>query len=89
MNLTLNTNLAHGYKSKPQIARVLSEDWVLRNIYCPGCGCSSLNKFKNNRPVADFYCKKCSEEFELKSKSGKFSNTIAGGAYSTMIERIN
>src|SRR5690554_3698649 len=88
MNLTLNTNLAHGYKSKPQIARVLSEDWVLRNIYCPGCGYSSLNKFKNNRPVADFSCKKCKEEFELKSKSGKFSNTIAGGAYSTMIERI-
>lgn len=29
------------------------------------------------------------QEFELKSKNGKLSNTIADGAYATMIERIN
>lgn len=89
MNLALNTNLAHGYTSNSQIARLLTENWVLNNSYCPSCGEIPLNEFENNRPVADFYCKKCSEEFELKSKSGKLSNTITDGAYSTMIERIN
>lgn len=89
MNLAFNTNLAHGYASNSQIARLLTENWVLHNSYCPSCGEIPLNKFENNRPVADFYCKKCSEEFELKSKSGKLSNTITDGAYSTMIERIN
>jgi type II restriction enzyme len=89
MNLSLNTSLAKGYTSNSQIARLLTENWVLNNSYCPSCGNSVLDEFENNRPVADFYCKKCKEEFELKSKSGKLTNTITDGAYSTMIERIN
>ena len=89
MNLNFNTKLAEGYSSNSQIARVLTENWVKENSYCPCCGEIPLNEFENNRPVADFFCKKCSEEFELKSKSGKFSTTINDGAYSTMIERIN
>lgn len=89
MNLAFNKSLAEGYTSNSQIARRLTEDWVLKNSYCPSCGEIQLNEYENNRPVADFYCKKCSEEFELKSKGGKLSNTITDGAYSTMIERIN
>lgn len=89
MNLAFNTNLAEGYTSNSQIARLLTENWVLNNSYCPSCGDLPLSEFGNNRPVADFYCKKCSEEFELKSKSGKLSKKITDGAYSTMIERIN
>lgn len=89
MNLAFNTKLAHEYTSNSQIARLLTEDWVLNNSYCPSCGEISLNEFENNRPVADFYCRRCKEEFELKSKSGKLINIIPDGAYSTMIERIN
>lgn len=89
MNLSFNTKLAEGYSSNSQIARILSENWVLSNSYCPSCGDLPLNEFENNRPVADFYCKKCFEEFELKSKGGKLTNTITDGAYVTMIERIN
>lgn len=89
MNLSFNTHLAEGYRSQSQIARLLTEDWVLNNSYCPSCGEIPLKEFENNRPVADFYCQQCSEEFELKSKGGKLSKTIADGAYSTMIERIN
>lgn len=89
MNLAFNTDLAHGYTNNSQIVRLLTEHWVLNNSYCPSCGELPLNEFENNRPVADFYCNHCKEEFELKSKSGNLSNTIADGAYSTMIERIN
>ena len=89
MNLIFNTKLAEGYSSNSQIARILTENWVKENSYCPCCGETPLNEFENNRPVADFYCKKCSEEFELKSKNGNLTNTIADGAYSTMIQRIN
>lgn len=89
MNLHFNTRLSEGYKSKSQIARRLTEDWVLNNSYCPSCGNVPLNEFENNRPVADFFCNNCKEEFELKSKKGDFSNTITDGAYATMIERIN
>jgi type II restriction enzyme len=89
MNLTFNANLAQGYKSKSQIARLLTENWVLKNLYCPNCGNLQLNEYENNRPVADFYCKKCKEEFELKSKNGKLSSIINDGAYESMIKRIS
>lgn len=89
MNLSFNTKIAAGYSSNSQIARILTENWVLNNSYCPSCGDLPLNEFANNRPVADFYCKTCLEEFELKSKAGKLTNTITDGAYTTMIERIN
>lgn len=65
----------------------MSEYWVGKSIFCPNCG-SNLTNFKNNSPVADFYCEKCSEEYELKSKNGNMGNTIVDGAYSTMIERL-
>ena len=89
MNLNFNTKLAEGYSSNSQIARILTENWVKENSYCPCCGNLPLNEFENNRPFADFYCNSCSEEFELKSKNGNLTNTITDGAYSTMIERIN
>lgn len=90
MNLGFNTQLAANYKSKSQIARVLTEDWVKNNSYCPNCGNVYLSEFKNNMPVADFYCDSCSEQFELKSKKGiKVGNIINDGAYSTMINRLS
>lgn len=90
MNLELNLTLAEGYSSKSQIARVLTENWVKTNSYCPNCGEIHLREFENNMPVADFYCKSCAEQFELKSiKSDIVGNRILDGAYSTMIERIN
>jgi len=89
MNLHFDSTLIDRYKSKSQIARVLTEGWVLHNSYCPGCGNASLRNFENNRPVADFHCAECNEEFELKSKRGVFSTKAVDGAYSTMIRRIS
>jgi type II restriction enzyme len=90
MNLAFNTNLAEGYSSNSQIARVLTEDWVKTNSYCPDCGELQLQAFANNKPVADFYCNQCKSEFELKSKNSKtIGKKIVDGAYSSMIERIN
>ena len=88
MNLKFNLKLADGYKSNSQIARVLTENWVKENSYCPNCGQLPLNDFENNMPVADFYCLACKEEFELKSKNGKLSAIINDGAYDSMIKRI-
>lgn len=89
MNLNFNIKAAEGYKSAAQIVRVLSENWVEENSFCPGCGEPRLTGFKNNKPVADFYCNNCKEEFELKSKQGKIAGIVNDGAYNTMIQRIN
>jgi len=83
----INTELQNLYKSKSQLIRVLSEKWVKDEIICPNCG-ESLLKYENNRPVADFYCNKCSEEFELKSKQNSMGRKIVDGAYSTMMKRL-
>jgi type II restriction enzyme len=79
---------AKDYSSRSQQIRIISENWVNKSIFCPNCG-DNLNKFENNKPVADFYCMKCSEEYELKSKQGIVGKKIINGAYATMIERLN
>lgn len=89
MNLKLDILLANGYKNKSQIARIITENWVEDNSYCPCCGNNQLKSYENNRPVADFFCIKCSEEFELKSKNGKIARKIIDGSYDSMIARIN
>lgn len=48
-----------------------------------------MERFGNNQPVADFYCKDCSAEYELKSKKDLFTLKIVDGAYDMMINRIN
>ncbi len=88
MNLQLDESLAAIYKSPAQKIRVMSEHWLLNNIYCPCCGNDRLNGLQNNLPVADMRCKVCGEIFELKSKRNALGSKILDGAYHTMIERI-
>jgi type II restriction enzyme len=88
MNLSFNTIETEGYKSPTQIIRRISEAWVNENMYCPRCGNEKLEQFSNNQPVADFYCLHCQNQFELKSKNGKFGGSINDGAYQSMISRI-
>ncbi len=88
MNLTFDLSLANAYQNNSQIARILTESWVGENIFCPNCGNRILN-YENNRPVADFYCPSCKEDYELKSKKNSIGKKIVDGAYSAMIERLN
>lgn len=87
MQTALDPRVANGYHSESQRSRVITEGWVDREAYCPSCG-GDLDQFESNSPVADFQCKKCREEFELKSKKNHFGSTIVDGAYGTMIERL-
>lgn len=88
MPLIFNTELATGYRSASQRIRVLTEDWVQRSVFCPNCGINKVAQLPNNRPVADFICSSCNEEYELKSKDGNIGKKIVDGAYATMIERL-
>lgn len=88
MNLYFNINLGNNYKNNSQKIRVLTENWISDNLYCPKCGNLKIEKFPNNTPVADFFCTKCYNQYELKSKNGINSTIIVDGAYDTMIERI-
>jgi len=88
MDLTFDRKLAENYTSASQIARILTEAWVDNSIYCPNCGYFEIDKYANNRPVADFFCTNCKEEYELKSKRNKIGKKVVDGAYATMVERL-
>lgn len=88
MDFKFNTDIVTNYKSNSQRIRVMSENWLENNIYCPCCGNNHLKHLYNNMPVADFACDNCGEIFELKTKCGQIGRKITDGAYSTMIERI-
>ena len=88
MNLKMDDKIAEQYKSNSQKIRVITEQWVNSNLFCPYCGKEHIAHFENNRPVADFYCPDCAEEYELKSKNGTIENKVNDGAYETMIQRI-
>ena len=91
MDLRFNTSLAEGYKSSAQIARILTEDWLARNMYCPVCGENSIAKAEANAPVKDYVCNHCKSQYELKSKrefSDKYTTKVNDGVYRTMIDRI-
>ncbi|MEK7575170.1 MAG: DpnI domain-containing protein [Patescibacteria group bacterium] len=88
MELALSKTLAENYTSSSQKIRVLTEQWVGAEIYCPNCGQIDIGKYANNKPVADFFCENCNEEYELKSKKDAVGNKIVDGAYQTMIERL-
>ncbi len=88
MELLFNDSLAKNYHSKCQKIRVMSENWTQNNAYCVKCG-NKLIHFENNKPVGDFYCGECREEFELKSSKTKLGKQIVDGAYKTMIEKID
>ena len=75
MELTLSKFVANSYSSGSQRIRVMTEHWVNRSVFCPNCG-NVLSQFGNNKPVADFYCGTCSEEYELKSKHGEVGKKI-------------
>lgn len=76
------------YKSASQNARVWTEHWVRDRLFCPNCGAEKINPFESNRPVADFFCRTCDEEYELKSQKNKFGVKVLDGAFSTMCHRL-
>lgn len=88
MNLFFDTKIADKYTSLSQKIRVLTEDWVYKQSYCPNCGHIDIGKYKNSKPVADFFCSNCKEDYELKSKKDVIGTKIVDGAYRTMIERL-
>lgn len=85
-NLGFEEAPAH-FRSAMQIARVQTEAWAQRWLFCPNCAAPRLASFAANRPGADLYCPDCAEEFELKS-ARRLGRKVPDGAYGTMRARV-
>lgn len=87
MNLLMNQSFGNNYTNNSQKIREISESWAATEVFCPACG-GDLERSRNNSSVLDFLCQNCPEEYELKSKAGKFSRKVTDGAFVSMMSRI-
>jgi len=76
------------FDSPSQSARIWTERWIRDWAFCPNCGNAKLTQFESNRPLADFSCTSCKEEYELKSKKGKFGAKVVDGAFHAKCKRL-
>ncbi|MGA2695410.1 MAG: DpnI domain-containing protein [Terriglobales bacterium] len=88
MNLQCQPDLAASYKSRSQIARILTEDWCERELYCAACPSNTLRKAKANAATVDFFCAKCEQPYQLKSRRNAYTSKITDAAYDPMIRAI-
>jgi len=88
MNLQCRIELASSYKAASQIARVLSEDWCTRELYCAACDSNQLTRSRANTPAVDFVCPNCEQPFQLKSLQTWNPKKIVDAGYESMIRAI-
>jgi len=88
MDIHFDLGKSKGYKSLSQIARVLTEDWGRRNLYCVSCRQDRLEPLRDNSRVYDYVCAKCNEFYQLKSQRKPLGDKFVDSAYAPMIESI-
>lgn len=88
MNLQCRVELGRPYKAGSQIARVLSEDWCGRELYCAACDSGRLLSSRTNTPAVDFVCPRCQQAFQLKSLKKWNPRKIVDAGYDSMIRAI-
>lgn len=89
MDTALPTENLERYHSTSQRARVASEAWATANLFCVNCDSPNLEPTRANTHAVDYYCPKCRDPFQLKSRSKPFGHRILDAAYSKMIEAIS
>ena len=88
MDLRLPTEGLENYKSASQRARICSESWGLRELYCPCCDSNHLGQLPGNTPAIDYRCPQCNTGFQLKCSTKPFGRRLLDGAYSKMRHAI-
>jgi type II restriction enzyme len=86
--LTLDSSFASGYKSRSQVARRVSEEWGLHNLYCSACDSDRLTQSPNNTPAIDYFCPQCSQSYQLKCNSKWSEHKILDAGYEAMMRAV-
>jgi type II restriction enzyme len=76
------------YKSNSQRARIATEAWATKNLYCLNCDSDGVSSSPPNTAAVDYICPNCDASFQLKAQSHSFGNKILDAAYATMLEKI-
>ena len=88
MKTALPIEALEAYKSKSQQARVATEAWAFKYLYCTNCDEPRLTQHPANTPAVDFQCPNCAADFQLKAQSHGLAGKIVDAAYSSMVRKI-
>lgn len=88
MNLSMRGELAEAYRSGSQRARVVTEAWGEKNLYCPNCSSNALSRLCANTKACDYSCPRCKIDFQLKGQQSRIGDRVNDGAYGAMMEAI-
>jgi type II restriction enzyme len=88
MNLAMPAELALGYKSPSQQARVVTQAWARDNLFCVSCSSRNLTPSPEGSEANDLVCPRCDLRYELKSKSGPIGKKIRDAGFNAMIRAI-
>ena len=88
MNLNLDPAVGDNYSSSSQKARVITEDWAAKNLFCVACSSSSISAEPDNTQVKDFTCPECESTYQLKATGRRFGRTVSNSAYYSKIDAI-
>ncbi len=72
------------YRSASQRARISSDSWASRELYCPRCTADRLDQLPCTTPVIDVRCPGCESGFQLKSGASAFRSKLIDGAHAQM-----
>lgn len=88
MRTDLRWELGDGYRSTSQAARVVTQEWVEREVECLECQEGTLAATAQNTPALDFRCDACRAPYELKSSRGPLGPRIVDGSYSKLVSAL-
>jgi type II restriction enzyme len=84
----MDFSLATRFTSASQQARVMTESWVGRNMYCVNCNAERLHPAPTNAQVVDFTCAECASSFQVKSQSFPIGKRVTDSGYDAMCRAI-
>ncbi len=76
------------YQSGSQRARVVTEAWGEKNLFCPNCTSPKLTWLEPGHPASDYSCPACGFWYQLKSQKSRIGDSITDGAYAAMMNAI-
>ena len=84
----MNSALANNYKSRSQMARIVTEHWAASTLYCAACSSANLTPSTNNTQAIDFICPQCAASYQLKSRSKNSDDKIVDAGYEAMMTAV-
>jgi len=88
MTIEMAQAAGDGYKSGCQIARRISEEWAVANLFCAACESDYVLPTPANTKAIDFRCPKCASAYQLKAGRKWNERRVPDAGYAAMMSAI-